>query len=136
MNDVEDSALTDDPKNVLKNLNKISGNDEHLEPETVKRKECYFFKKFGKCKFGVNCNFLHPQGQRGFKVRFQFEKYGSCFYPQTTSQGSHNRTVQDGVYPPPLTSQAIPMLHPLQGGRLYAVRWERTKSSAQENLKG
>ena len=66
LNDVEDSTATDDPKHVFKNLNKISGNDEHFEPETVKSKECYFLKKFGNRKFGVNCNFLHPQCQRGF----------------------------------------------------------------------
>ena len=179
LNDVEDSTLTDDPKNVLKNLNKVSGNDEHFEPETVKRKECYFFKKFENCKFGVNCNFLHPQGQRGFKVCFQFEKYGSCrygstckfshrpfqkaridygikqfnasngarqrnhvtnsfspypfleeirslvnvmkdmvyrqtaFYLQTTSQGSQQDSTGWGL-PPPLTSQAISILHPSQ----------------------
>ena len=78
LNHVDDSNLTDDTKIVLKHSNKMSGSDEYFEPTTVKGRNAISSKKFG-----VNCNFLYPQGQRGFKVCFQFEKYGSCKFGST-----------------------------------------------------
>ena len=49
-----DDPLIEDPKTVLSNLNQMTGNIE------TKRKECYFLQKFGNCKYGVNCRYIHP----------------------------------------------------------------------------
>ena len=53
-----DDPLIEDPKTVLGNLNKMAGTIE------TKRKVCYFFQKFGNCKYGVNCKYIHPQVMR------------------------------------------------------------------------
>ena len=70
--------LIEDPKTVLSNLNKMAGNIE------TKRKVCYFVQKFGNCKYGVNCKYIHPQVVRDSrpnkeKICFQFQncKYNS-----------------------------------------------------------
>ena len=73
-----DDPLIEDPKTVLSNLNKMAGNIE------AKRK-CYFFQKFGNCKYGVNCKYIHPQVVRDSrpnkeKICFQFQKFGNCKY--------------------------------------------------------
>ena len=74
-----DDPLIEDPKTVLSNLDKMAGNIE------TKRKECYFFQKFGNCKYGDNCKYIHPQVVRDSrpnkeKICFQFQKFGNCKY--------------------------------------------------------
>ena len=74
-----DDPLIEDPKTVLSNLNKMEFNIE------TKRKVCYFFQKFGNCKYGVNCKYIHPQvvrdsGPNKEKICFQFQKFGNCKY--------------------------------------------------------
>ena len=51
----------------------------------TKRKVCYFFQKFGNCKYGVNCKYIHPRVVRHSrpnkeKICFQFQKFGNRKY--------------------------------------------------------
>ena len=51
----------------------------------TKRKVCYFFQKCGNCKYGVNCQYIHPQvvsdsRPNKEKICFQFQKFGNCKY--------------------------------------------------------